>query len=68
VKSHEPRQEHAHEDGHERKAVVLLSDHLMIEAKNILPQKTFGRSMYMYRLDCRFFHFLVAPFLDVPIQ
>src|ERR1700751_1454334 len=61
MKAHEPRQHHAHENGNECQAIVLLPNHFVIEAENVLADEAFWRSMYMRWLDC-FFHMFTPSF------
>ncbi len=45
VETHQPGKHHAHANGQETKGVVLLSDHFVIEAKDVLAEESLRRCM-----------------------
>ena len=52
VETHEPGKNHADENGKQRQRVVLLADHFVIEAKDVLTNKTGWRRVLVCGVRC----------------
>ena len=45
METHQPGKRHAYANGQETKGIILFSNHLVIKAENVLPEKSFRRCM-----------------------
>jgi hypothetical protein len=45
METHQPGKDHAHANSQETKGIVLFADHFMIEAEDVLPEKSLRRRM-----------------------
>jgi hypothetical protein len=53
MQAHDPGEHHPHEYRHQSESVVLLADHLVVEAENVLPNEALRRGMVLRRM-CRY--------------
>jgi hypothetical protein len=60
VNTHQPGKHHPNEYGEERQAVVLLSDHFVIEAEDVFANEASRRCVLMHRVLCRSFMHVLA--------